>query len=155
MENWLRLLEKTRGKNFGKPIYDAIKIYASQTYYFDYYLMKTDEHGNEFFGILKPRLRHRLIALLFNPFCSKFYYMFYDDYFEAGIEFKNDFISSIYSRLYLPTDEIVGSGSNFCELMMIQEGLVNLYSNIEDQERDINHDFQFFILPTYSYFGDY
>ena len=119
LENWLRMLEKTRGKNFGKPIYDAIKIYASQTYYFDFYLMKTDENGNEFFGILKPRLRHRLIALLFNPFCSKFYYMFYDDYFEAGLEFKNDFISSIYSRLYLPTDEIVCSGSNFCELMMI------------------------------------
>ena len=119
LENWLRLLEKTRGKNFGKPIYDAIKIYANQSYYFDYYRMKSDELGNEFFGLLKPRLRHRLISLLFNPFLSKFYYMFFDDYFEAGIEFKNDFISSIYSRLYLPKNDIVCAGQNFCELMMI------------------------------------
>ena len=36
--------------------------------------------------------------------------MFYDDYFEAGIEFKNDFISSIYSRLYLPTNDVVCYG---------------------------------------------
>jgi len=40
MENWLRLLEKTRGKNFGKPIYDAIKIYAKKSFYFDYFRMK-------------------------------------------------------------------------------------------------------------------
>jgi|TARA_B110001450_G_C17639442_1_gene488724 hypothetical protein len=32
MENWLRLLEKTRGKNFGKPIYDAIKNYSKLTF---------------------------------------------------------------------------------------------------------------------------
>ena len=54
--------------------------------------MKTDELGNEFFDLLKPRLRHRLISLLFNPFITKFYYMFFDDYSEAGTEFKNDFI---------------------------------------------------------------
>jgi hypothetical protein len=81
--------------------------------------MKTDELGNEFFDSLKPRLRHRLISLLFNSFITKFYYMFFDDYFEAGIEFKNDFIGSIYSRLYLPKNEIVCQGENFCELMMI------------------------------------
>lgn len=75
--------------------------------------------GNEFFDLLKPRLRQRVISLLFNPFITKFYYMFYDDYFEAGIEFKNDFISSIYSRFYLPGNAIVSAGENFCELMMI------------------------------------
>jgi hypothetical protein len=32
MENWLRLLEKTRGKNFGKPIYHAIKNYSKLTF---------------------------------------------------------------------------------------------------------------------------
>jgi len=32
MENWLRLLERTRGKNFGKPIYDAIKNYSKLTF---------------------------------------------------------------------------------------------------------------------------
>jgi len=110
IEKWLNKIEKCRGKNFGKPLYDAIKIYANQSYYFDYYRFKTDEIGNEFFKILKPRLRHRLISLLFNPFITKFYYMFFDDYFEAGIEFKNDFISSIYSRLYLPKNEIVSTG---------------------------------------------
>jgi hypothetical protein len=62
MENWLRLLEKTRGKNFGKPIYDAIKNYSKLTFYFDYFRMKSDEYGNEFFDILKPRLRHRLLS---------------------------------------------------------------------------------------------
>jgi hypothetical protein len=59
--------------------------------------------------------------------------MFYDDYFEAGVEFKNDFISNIYSRLYLPKNDIVCSGDNFCELMMIEQGLVNLYSNVIDK----------------------
>lgn len=28
LEKWLSQLEKTRGKNFGKPIYDSIKVYA-------------------------------------------------------------------------------------------------------------------------------
>ena len=43
LEKWLNLLEKTRGKNFGKPIYDAIKVYAKQSFYFDYYRMKSDD----------------------------------------------------------------------------------------------------------------
>ena len=29
LENWLRTLEKTRGKNFSKPVYDAIKAYTN------------------------------------------------------------------------------------------------------------------------------
>jgi len=29
LEKWLCQLEKSRGKNFGKPIYDAVKVYAS------------------------------------------------------------------------------------------------------------------------------
>ena len=51
---------------------------------------------------------------------NNFYYMFVEDTFEAGIEFKTDFISNIYSRLFLPKNDIVSQGQNFAELMMIQ-----------------------------------
>lgn len=41
---------------------------------------------------------------------NNFYYMFVEDTFEAGIEFKTDFISNIYSRLFLPKADIVPQG---------------------------------------------
>lgn len=155
IERWLNDLQSIRSKNFNKQIYDAVKNYSAKSYYFDYCGIKNDQNGNNFFDILKPRLRHRLVSQLFNQFLTRFYYMFYDDWFEAGVEFKNDFISNIYSRLYLPKHQIVGEGENFCEIMMIQQGVVNLYLNYKDNYQDIDHDFKFFILPTYSYFGDY
>jgi hypothetical protein len=65
--------------------------------------------------------------------------MFIEDSFEAGIEFKTDFISNIYSRLFLPKNDVLSQGQNFAELMMIQQGIVNCYLEYEDEE--INHDF--------------
>ena len=32
---------------------------------------------------------------------------------------------------------------------------MNLYQNFQYKTHDINHDFEFFVLPTFSYFGDY
>ena len=46
--------------------------------------------------------------------------MFKDTMFEAGCEFKNDFLSNIYSRMYLPKNDILNEGDNFSELIMIQ-----------------------------------
>ena len=93
-----------------------------------------DDYGNDFFSLLKPRIRQRLIQLLFSPFISNFYYLFIDDYFEAGVEFKNDFLSNVYSRLFLPKNEILNQGENFTELMMIQQGVVNLYLSYKDED---------------------
>jgi hypothetical protein len=52
--------------------------------------------------------------------------MFKDPIFEAGCEFKNDFISNIYSRLFLPNNVILHDGENFSELMMIHQGLIDV-----------------------------
>ena len=60
--------------------------------------------------------------------------MFKDTVFEAGCEFKNDFLSNIYSRLYLPKNDIINFGDNFSELIMIQQGVVNVYTNHTDEE---------------------
>jgi hypothetical protein len=89
--------------------------------------------------------------------------MFSDKEFECGQEFTSDFLSSIKSRLYLPDNNIVEYGENFNELIMIQDGIVNL--NIRWRKRNTNDengnnipepkDYHFFVLPTYSYFGDY
>ena len=81
--------------------------------------------------------------------------MFRDQNFESGCEFKNDLISSIYSRLYLPRNDIIGQGENFTEFIMIQQGVVNVFINFNEPELNVNHNYHFFILPTYSYFGDY
>ena len=79
--------------------------------------------------------------------------MFKDPFFEAGCEFKNDFMCNIYTRLFLPKNEVIQIGENFSELHMIQQGVVNIYLRYTDEK--ITHQFLFFFLPTYSYFGDY
>jgi hypothetical protein len=75
--------------------------------------------------------------------------MFDDDDFEAGNEFICDFISNLYSRIYLPGNEIIEYGDTFPELFMIQNGIVKL------SLKGIGSENEFFILPTYTYFGDY
>jgi hypothetical protein len=115
VETWLRNLEKRRNKNLTKQMFDSVKVYTEQAYYFDYHRI----YDKDFFAELKPRIKHRLIQSLFAPFISNFYYLFKDAVFEAGCEFKNDFLSNIYSRLYLPKNEIINFGDNFSELIMI------------------------------------
>jgi hypothetical protein len=77
--------------------------------------------------------------------------MFDDDDFgwSAGQEFICDFVSNLYSRIFLPGNEIIVSGESFPELYMIYEGMVNISLSGFGAEN------QFFILPTNSYFGDY
>jgi len=68
---------------------------------------------------LKPRVRHRLINSLFGNFIKNFFYLFNDLDFEGGSEFTSDFLSSIYSRLYLPENEVIGYGETVEEMVMI------------------------------------
>lgn len=79
--------------------------------------------------------------------------MFKDAEFEAGEEFISDFLSNIFSRLYLPENEIVSQGERFLHLFMIQEGNVGM--SLKLNPNDMDSDQLFFILPTLSYFGDY
>jgi len=130
VETWLRNLEKRRNKNLTKQMFDSVKVYTEQAYYFDYHRI----YDKDFFAELKPRIKHRLIQSLFAPFISNFYYMFKDSVFEAGCEFKNDFLSNIYSRLYLPKNDVINFGDNFSELIMIQQGVVNVYTKYKDEE---------------------
>jgi len=80
--------------------------------------------------------------------------MFNDAGFESGCEFTSDFCSNIYSRLYLPDIEIIEPEENFTDLIMIQQGLVYLSLNVENT-MGTKSMYEFFILPTFSYFGDY
>ena len=80
--------------------------------------------------------------------------MFNDVDFEGGAEFTSDFCSNIYSRLYLPGTCIVDFGDNFSELVMIQEGVTTVSTRITNQD-GVTQVFEFFLLPTFSYFGDY
>ena len=122
IELWLRKLEKARPKNFSKNLYDSIKEYTEKSYYYDFKQI----HNAEFFDQLKPRIRHRLVNALFSSFVSNFFYLFNDAEFEAGCEFTSNFLSNIYSRLYLPGNTIVNHGEHFSEFVMIQEGVVSL-----------------------------
>ena len=63
---------------------------------------------------------------LFSSFVSNFFYLFNDAEFEAGCEFTSNFLSNIYSRLYLPENMIVDQGESFQQFFMIQEGVVSL-----------------------------
>ena len=89
---------------------------------------------------------------MFRNFISNFFYLFNDAEFEAGCEFTSNFLSNIYSRLYLPENTIINQGERFKELIMIQEGVVSLQLKLG---QDMNSEQEFFVLPTYSYFGDY
>lgn len=149
IELWLRKLEKARSKNFSKQLYDSIKEYTEISYYYDFILIQ----NNEFFNQLKPRIRHRLVNALFSSFISNFFYMFNDAEFEAGCEFTSNFLSNIFSRLYLPENNIVDYGDSFTELIMIQEGVVSLQLRLIPN--DSRSEQEFFVLPTFSYFGDY
>lgn len=56
--------------------------------------------------------------------------------------------------MFLPENEIVACGDQFDELIMIQEGIVSCQlPNID--ENDPSAEYEFFVLPTFSYFGDY
>lgn len=145
MDIWLRRLDKSRTKILPKHLYDSIKDFVEKSFYFDYNLIRTQE----FYEQLKPKIRHKLIFELFKSFKEHFDYMFDDDDFEAGNEFICDFISNLYSRIYLPGNEIIEYGDTFPELFMIQDGIVKL------SLKGIGSENEFFILPTYTYFGDY
>lgn len=160
IEMWLRKLEKSRSKNFSKQLYDCIKDYTEKSYKYDFCKITKDE----FFVQLKPRVRHRLNSALFGNFVTNFFYLFNDQEFEGGCEFQSDFLSNMYSRLYLPENDIIQYGDEFSELVMIQDGVVSISLNL-DQRRDTtfgaygdrkeSSQFEFFVLPTYSFFGDY
>ena len=147
LDIWLRRLDKSRSKILPKRLYDSIKDFVEKSFYFDYNLIRSQE----FFDQLKPKIRYRLVKELFNNFYKNFEYMFDDDDygFEAGREFICDFLSNLYSRIYLPGNEIIQYGDTFPEMYMIQEGIVVLSLKGIGAEND------FFILPTYSYFGDF
>jgi hypothetical protein len=125
---------------------------------------------------MKPRLRHRLINGLFGNFITNFFYLFNDTEFEGGCEFTSDFLSNIAPRLYLPGNIIVGYGEEFDEMIMIQESCVSIslradkehmYKSLENRKDEDGSPaeffspgeaprmVEFFILPTYSYFGDF
>lgn len=148
IELWLRKLEKARPKNFSKNLYDSIKDYTYQSYYLDFKQI----NDAEFFEQLKPRIRHRLVNQLFRNFIANFFYMFNDAEFEAGCEFTSNFLCNVYSRLYLPENVIISQGDKFECLMMIHQGCVSMQLKLG---HDDNSEHEFFILPTYSYFGDY
>jgi signal-transduction protein with cAMP-binding, CBS, and nucleotidyltransferase domain len=75
--------------------------------------------------------------------------MFKDEEFGAGHEFKNEFLSLLYCRIYIPKSEIIKYGETFPELYLIHKGIVLVYLKGGNKESFIKK------LPTYSYFGDY
>lgn len=148
VEMWLRKLEKSRSKNFSKQLYDCIKDYTEKSYKYDFWEITQEE----FYMQLKPRVRHRLNSALFGNFVTNFFYLFNAEEFEGGCEFQSDFLSNVYSRLYLPGNPLIDYGDTFSELIMIQDGVVGVSLTLGKGDYS---KFEFFILPTYSYFGDY
>ena len=94
-------------------------------------------------------MKYKLINELFGTFKANFFYMFEDDEFEAGQEFISDFLSNLYCRIYIPGSYIIRPGETFPELSLIYKGIVIL------SLKGVSKDNDFFVLPTYSYFGDY
>ena len=74
-------------------------------------------------------------SALFGNFVTNFFYLFNDQDFEGGCEFQSDFLSNMYSRLYLPENDIIQYGEEFSELVMIQDGVVTISLNL-DHKRD-------------------
>jgi hypothetical protein len=75
--------------------------------------------------------------------------MFEDEEFEAGQEFISDFLSSLYCRIYIPGSPIIKYGETFPELYLIYKGIAVL------SLKGVSKESEFFILPTFSFFGDY
>lgn len=146
LDIWLRRLDKSRtNKHLPKGLYDNIKNYVEASFLLDFNLI----HSYEFYIQLKPKLRYKLINELFGSFKQNFYYMFEDEEFEAGQEFISDFLSHLYCRIYIPKSEIIKHGETFPELYLIYKGIVIL------SLRGVSKENEFFVLPTYSYFGDF
>lgn len=108
LDIWLRKLDKSRSKILPKPLYDNIKDFVEKSFYFDYNQIRSQE----FFEQLKPKIRFKLVETLFSGFIENFDYMFNDHQFgfEGGREFICDFLSNLYSRIYLPGEDIVLKG---------------------------------------------
>lgn len=91
IEDWIRVLEKARPKNFSKQLNDAVKEFTEKSFYFDF----SGIQNTEFFNQLKPRLRHKLVQGLFGKFITDFFYLFNESFYEAGNEFISDFVTNI------------------------------------------------------------
>jgi hypothetical protein len=45
-EKWIRDLEKLRGKNMSKQLFDAVMLYSMEAYQFDYYKINDKDFFN-------------------------------------------------------------------------------------------------------------
>ena len=93
-------------------------------------------------------MRFKLVCELFDKFRREFNHMFTFQSTDAGNEFISFFITSLYCRLYIPTQTMVRRGENFSEMYMIFEGKVVL-----SLRRKFEHEY--FMLYSTNYFGDY
>ena len=62
-------------------------------------------------------------------------------------------MTNVYSRFYLPDKEIMLIGDSFSELVMVDGGVVTMW--LDHSNGKTTSSYQFFVIPTYSYFGDY
>lgn len=119
---------------------------------------------------MKPRLRHKLVRGLFGKFITDYFYLFNETFYEAGNEFISDFVTNIQAKVFLPDENIITYGNPVYEMVMIQESVVSCHCRI-DKPRYYRYEYEelseenlktrepqfteFFILPTYSFFGDF
>lgn len=143
---WLVTLDKLKSsKPIPRVLYEDIKKYITvQTLYDQDRIVR----GYDFLYQLKPRLRFKLVCELFDRFRRDFNHLFTFQSTDVGNEFISFFITSCYSRLYVPGQTIVHRGENFSELNMICKGKV-----IVSLRKKYEHEF--FILYSTNYFGDY
>ena len=103
-----------------------------------------------FYQQITPKMQTDLIQSTkqFQDFERCFNHFF--DECERG--FSNEFIISMYCRIYTPGKTVIAYKSNVKEMYFIRQGLVEVYNNENDE---IHKEKPILYLPKNSYFGDY
>ena len=78
---------------------------------------------------LPPKLQTELINKIFSNFMKQFKNFF--NSCEQG--FRNEFIINLYARIYMPGTTIQEIGKEPNEVVLIQEGMVDMYSKSEQK----------------------
>lgn len=137
-----RLIPNKKIENF---VYDNAAEYIETTY----------EHGlvqsfkdSEFFDLLTPKLKNKLVFELLDSYYKKFYFFFNDiqEKVFADDVFIRKILSSMHCQIFFPSVKVVEIGKEVFSIYFIYKGTITV--NAEGEE-------ELTCLPSGSFFGDY
>ena len=122
MHEWLiKIQRKGEGSFLNAATYSNIDYNIEQSFFKDFNMIVEEF---PFYGQLTKKMQTDLIQHLFGDFKEQFNHVLGP--LEEG--FSNELIIQMYSRFYMPNNEICSYGQRFDAIYFLVQGEVNLYN---------------------------